>query len=206
MIKSIILTISSFFIFTGVGYSQTNSLGGRIIDNLQQPVENVGCILQSLTDSLFIKNTFSDENGFFGFDELKNGMYTLFLTHMSYEYQEIHINVNNQNSVLERLYTLQPKDNVINEIIVSVKRPLVKQIDNKLVYDASVFRKNKVVSNAFDLLRYMPTIIGIGDNLQLVGASEYTILVDGKPSTLTKEQMIQALKAMPAPLESPILK
>lgn len=198
MIKSIILTISSFYLFIGIGYSQTYCLRGKIIDDFQQPIQNVGCILQSVTDTLSVKNTFSDENGSFGFVELKDGAYILFLTHMSYEYQEILIDINGEDIILEQPYSLQPKDNIINEITIAAKRPLIKQVDNKLVYDASMLRESKVVSNAFDILRHLPNLIGGGDNLQLAGASEFAILIDGKPSTLTKEQIIKTLKSMPA--------
>lgn len=179
-------------------HSQTYSLKGKIVDDFQNPIDYAACVLHSLTDTLFSKSTVSDENGVFEFEGLSNGMYKLFLTHVSYEYMEIPVTINNQDLIIEQPYILEFKDNTLDEFVISVERPLVRVVDNKFVYNTSVIRESKVVSNAFDLLRHIPNMTGVGDNLRLVGTAEYAILIDGKPTVLSKAEIIRALKSMPA--------
>lgn len=187
-----------FVVIASMSNAQTYWLKGRIVDDFQNPVDYTGCMLHSLTDTLFSKSTVSNVNGLFEFEGLSNGVYKLYLTHVSYEHMEIPITINNHNLIIEQPYILEFKDNVLDEFVISVERPLVRVVDNKFVYNTSVIRESKVVSNAFDLLRHIPNITGVGDNLRLVGTNGYAILIDGKPTTLSNAEIISALKSMPA--------
>lgn len=185
-------------LFGEVIYAQSHTLKGSVVDELRRPVTAVSCVLRSSTDSLFVQSTLSDENGDFIFADIGNGAYTLYLNHMSYKLQTISVEINNQDQIFEQPYTLQQQENLIDEVVVTAERPTVKLVDQKLVYDVTVLKDNKIISNAFDLLRHIPNLVGSGDDLKLVGSSNYAILIDGKPSSLTKGQMIQTLKTMSA--------
>lgn len=187
-----------FMVIAGMSNAQTYSLKGRIVDDFQNPVDYTGCMLHSLTDTLFSKSTVSNVNGIFEFEGLSNGVYKLYLTHVSYEHMEIPITINNHDLIIEYPYILEYKNNILDEFVISVERPLVRVVDNKFVYNTSVIKESKVVSNAFDLLRHIPNITGVGDNLRLVGTNGYAILIDGKPTTLSNAEIIRALKSMPA--------
>jgi hypothetical protein len=82
--------------------------------------------------------------------------------------------------------------------VVSGERPIVKSEAGKLIYDAPLLIKNKVVSNAFEALQNVPSITGVGDDLSLIGTSAYTILINGQLTSMSKEQIISMLKSMPA--------
>lgn len=49
----------------GVLNAQTYALKGKIADDFQNPIDQVGCVLQSLTDTLFSQGTVTDANGVF---------------------------------------------------------------------------------------------------------------------------------------------
>lgn len=84
------------------------------------------------------------------------------------------------------------------EVFVKAERPLVKVADGKLQYDIPNLMKSKPVDNAFDILGELPGVGKSGDNISLLGTSETTIIINGRKSSMTPEQLTDMLKATPS--------
>lgn len=84
------------------------------------------------------------------------------------------------------------------EVFVKAERPLVKVADGKLQYDIPNLMKSKPVDNAFDILGELPGVGKNGDNISLLGTSETTIIINGRKSSMTPEQLADMLKATPS--------
>lgn len=84
------------------------------------------------------------------------------------------------------------------EVFVKAERPLVKVADGKLQYDIPNLMKSKPVDNAFDILGELPGVGKSGDNISLLGTSETTIIINGRKSSMTPEQLADMLKATPS--------
>lgn len=84
------------------------------------------------------------------------------------------------------------------EVFVKAERPLVKVADGKLQYDIPNLMKSKPVDNAFDILGELPGVGKSGDNISLLGTSETTIIINGRKSSMTSEQLAEMLKATPS--------
>lgn len=84
------------------------------------------------------------------------------------------------------------------EVFVKAERPLVKVADGKLQYDIPNLMKSKPVDNAFDILGELPGVGKNGDNISLLGTSETTIIINGRKSSMTPEQLTDMLKATPS--------
>ena len=84
------------------------------------------------------------------------------------------------------------------EVFVNAERPLVKVADGKLQYDIPNLMKSKPVDNAFDILGELPGVGKNGDNISLLGTSETTIIINGRKSSMTSEQLADMLKATPS--------
>ena len=84
------------------------------------------------------------------------------------------------------------------EVFVKAERPLVKVADGKLQYDIPNLMKSKPVDNAFDILGELPGVGKNGDNISLLGTSETTIIINGRKSSMTSEQLADMLKATPS--------
>lgn len=54
-----------------------------------------------------------------------------------------------------------------------------------------------MATNAFDALGEIPEIIKNEDELNLVGSQTVNIIINGKLSTMTKDQVISLLKSTP---------
>lgn len=84
------------------------------------------------------------------------------------------------------------------EVFVKAERPLVKVADGKLQYDIPNLLKSKPVNTAFDILGELPGVGKSGDHITLLGTSETTIIINGRKSSMTAEQLADMLKATPS--------
>lgn len=86
----------------------------------------------------------------------------------------------------------------LDELSVVAQRPLVKVEIDKLTYSAKDDPESST-SNVLDLLRKVPMVTVDGeDNIQLKGASNFKIYLNGKPSNMISSNPSQVLKSMPA--------
>ena len=83
------------------------------------------------------------------------------------------------------------------EVMVRGERPVVKAEGAKLVYDLPRMLEGTGVSNAYDALKELPSVVEMQESLAL-GGQPVTVIIDEKVQTLTKEQLYGLLKAMPA--------
>jgi len=178
-------------------YAQSYTLKGIAMNESNQPVEAVTCILRNINDTIWVKTLITDIEGKLEFTGLFSGKYKLYMQHMAYENEEYTVEI--ENSDLEvPPYILRSLSKELDEIVVKGERPIVKAAGGKLIYDVPLLVKNKVVSNAFETLHNVPGIMGVGDDLQLVGSSGFTILINGQQTSLSKDQLIALLKSMPS--------
>lgn len=82
------------------------------------------------------------------------------------------------------------------EVLVRGERPVVKAERGKLVYDMPRMLRELPVNNAYEAIKELPGIISQNDNLTLGGRS-ITIVINGKVSTLDKEQLKTMLESTP---------
>ena len=83
------------------------------------------------------------------------------------------------------------------EVMVKGSRPLVRNDGGKLVFDVQGLIKDKPVDNAFDALKQLPGVTPQNDDISLGGMS-VAIILNGKLTTMTRQQLIALLKTTPA--------
>ena len=83
------------------------------------------------------------------------------------------------------------------EVMVKGERPIVKVKNGELIYNLPQLISNKAVDNIYEAIKVLPGVTEINDALQLSG-HEVTIIIDGKVTTMTAEQVTALLKSMPA--------
>ena len=83
------------------------------------------------------------------------------------------------------------------EVMVTGERPVVKARAGRLEYDLPRIIENKPVDNIYDALKQLPGVAEMNDGLSL-GARGVTIVLDGKVTNMTTEQLYALLKSMPA--------
>ena len=83
------------------------------------------------------------------------------------------------------------------EVMVTGERPIVKAEAGKLVYDLPRLISEKPVSNVYEAIRELPGVTESNGSFQLGGRGVHVVL-DGKVTTLSSEQLATLLKSMPA--------
>lgn len=92
---------------------------------------------------------------------------------------------------LDSLYQTLP------EVMITGERPIVKAAQGKLVYDLPRLIRNLPVDNAYDAVKELPGVIEMNGGLQLAGQG-VTVILDGKVTTLSTEQLYSLLRSIPA--------
>lgn len=82
------------------------------------------------------------------------------------------------------------------EVMIIGERPIVKAEQGKLVYDVPRLVGNLPVDNAYDVVKNLPGIVNMNNSLML-GGQEVTVVINGKVTTLSAEQLDALLKSIP---------
>ena len=190
MNKKVVIILSILFCVVSSLFAQDKGINAKIYDIDNKPISQATVILQS-ADSTFIDATITDSLGVFRFDNMPP-QYKLIIQHLLYETKEIDSKTNDLGII-----HLSEKEYNIDQVVITAKRPLVKVVNGILTYDIEQITQNTAVSNAYEALLRLPGVAEIDGNISLIGAGGITIILDGKPSTMSSNQLIALLKQMP---------
>lgn len=96
--------------------------------------------------------------------------------------------------------TSSPMDSLLltlPEVMVKGEHPIARSELGKLIYDLPRLLENKGVNNAYEALKQLPGVVEMNGGLTL-GAEGVHILIDGKSTTLNREQLYALLRSLPA--------
>lgn len=163
---------------------------GKVVDNQQRPIEAATVVMQT-PDSTFIDAVITDSLGCFAFKE-EPEQYRLIFQHLLYKTQERMGSSSDAGTI-----TLEAQSYALDEVVVQGERPQVKVEKGALVYDAEVLSERTTASNAYESLLRVPGIIEQNEAITLAGAKGVTVVINGKPSSMTAEQLTELLKSTP---------
>lgn len=83
------------------------------------------------------------------------------------------------------------------EVMITGERPIVKASQGKLVYDVPRLIQNLAADNAYDAIKELPGVTEVNGTITLTGQG-VTVVIDGKVSTMSIEQLNTLLKTIPA--------
>ncbi len=170
--------------------SNAQGIKGTLVDKDQQPIEFATIVLQT-TDSTLVNTTYSDSLGHFSFNESLME-FRLIVQHLIYTTYCKEFSTPEVGTI-----QLDLKDHLLTEVVVKGERPLVKVVNGKMTYDMTQLLQNKMASNAYDALLELPGVYEQNEVLNLAGANGVAVILNGKPSTMTPEQLVLLLKNMP---------
>jgi hypothetical protein len=170
---------------------QAQSISGRVVDEENNGIEFATVVLQTM-DSVYVESAYTDESGSFRFNNSIPSFFLL-VQHLLYEPFEKEYTTGEVGTIV-----LQGKDNLLDEVVVEGERPLIEINEGRLAYNMPQLIRNKSVSNAYDALLELPGVREEGEALTLSGAGGVAVILNGKPSTMTYEQLKELLKNTPA--------
>lgn len=196
----IFLPIILIFSIRSFAQNHAASISGRITDGGDQKIIDAATVsLYKSTDSSLVKINITDKQGNFEFQNLAAGKYFLLATsigHLSTYSSTINI-AEGENFSIGSL-KLNNEIKTLKGITLNAKKPFIeRKIDRTIInVDASITNAG---TTALEVLEKSPGVsVDKDGNVSLKGKSGVMIMLDGKPSYLSGDQLSNLLKNMPS--------
>jgi len=176
-------------------YSQDYKISGNILDkSTQQPLIGANVTIVNEQDSLDMKYTVTDANGFFSIPKLKKRLYKLSASFMGYEKMDQKVIVSFKDQTLGNLL-LTPKVEQLQGVTIVGTPPQAVLKGDTTEFNAAAFKVNPD-ANIEDLVTKMPGVSVEEGVVKAQGEEVKKVLVDGKP--FFGDDPSIALKNLPA--------
>lgn len=192
--------IAFTFLLTTISaaFAQKGKVSGNLLDEKKQPMPFANVMLLKAKDSTLAKGALADVNGTFAFEQVADNQYLISVTMVGYQKYlspKFTISAENLEVKLPDIQLLQ-ETKTLQEVTVRTKKPLLEQQADKLVMNV----ENSIVSSgstAMEVLQRAPGVsIDQNDNISLKGKQGVQIYMDGKPTYMSQEQLVNILKNM----------
>ncbi|MEO5788198.1 MAG: outer membrane beta-barrel family protein [Gelidibacter sp.] len=178
---------------TTVGFSQEYSVSGFVHDREQQPIAFAHVIVMKAQDSSIVRGVSSNDKGFFMLDRLASDKYVFKFSFMGYT--DIYKSVLVDQSVEMGTIVLNEASEQLDEINISVKRPTLKKLADRLVFN--IENTALIEGNMFEVLQSTPGILVMDNNIQVKNAKP-TVYINDKKVHLSGEELMQLLQSSSA--------
>lgn len=179
-------------------FAQTVS--GRVTDDVGKGVEFATVTLLRANDSTLVKGEIADAQGDFSFDKVAFGRFFVRVSQLGYAPFSSPVFVLNSETPTLHLRTLplvQATQN-LNEVTVRSTKPFIERQLDKTIVNV----ENSIVSagsNALEVLERSPgVVIDQNDNLSLKGKQGVVVMINGKPSVISNQDLANYLRGLPA--------
>jgi ferric enterobactin receptor len=179
----------------------TSIITGRVVDSATaEPIEYASVALSLQGETRVINGAVADDKGKFTIDHVPEGTYTLTINFLGYNKL-----VKDNIIAVSKYSTVQTGDILLVESKSRIKPVTViaekNIIENKI--DKIVFNVDRDITSqggsATDILTKVPMVsVDVDGNVQLMGNSSILFLIDGKPSTMYGNSLVDVLKSIPA--------
>ncbi|HEV8285356.1 MAG TPA: TonB-dependent receptor [Chitinophagaceae bacterium] len=196
-ILTVFLLILSFVSFA---QSKTGKIKGTVIDGNSKTIESSTITLLRSKDSSVVKMSAADKNGHFEFENISEGKYLVSISAIGHQkgYSETFEITVDKNSVDLKTIELIPQTKDLAGVTVTSKKPLIEQRMDRTIVNVDAAISN-VGATALEVLEKSPGItIDKDGNISLKGKQGVQIYIDGRPSYLSGQDLVNLLKNMNA--------
>lgn len=191
--------LSLFTIFTS-GAQTTNNTGklsGKVLDEKHTDHSYVSVSLLAAKDSVLIKGSVTDDKGNYLFERLPEGQYLLAFNMIGYARVfkgPYLINAAHQTYNVANV-ELVPTSKQLNSVNIVASKPLIERQIDKTVLNV----ENSVLAagnTALEILEKAPGVsVDKDGNVSLRGKAGVTVMIDGKPTYLSSDQLANLLRS-----------
>jgi len=184
--------------------AQTNNSGkvtGNIKDGGQQKIIDAASVsLLKSKDSSLVKVAITDKDGNFVIENVKDGSYLVLATSVGHSktYSKVFTISPDQSVFAVGTLQLVPVNKSLAGVTVTSKKPFIeRKIDRTIVnVDAAI---SNTGTTALEVLEKSPGVTVDKDgNVSLKGKAGVTIMLDGRPTYLTGQDLANLLRTMPS--------
>jgi len=194
------LLMPVLFLFTiSVASAQTGSgkLSGKVLDEKHANLSYASVSLLKAKDSTLIKGSITEENGTYLFADIPDGQYIIAINMIGYAKVlkgPYLLNAEHKAYTIEQVQ-LVPTSKQLNNVNIVSRKPLVERQVDKTVLNI----ENSVLAagnNALEILQKAPGVTVDKDgNISLRGKKGVTVMLDGKLTYMSSEQLANLLRS-----------
>ncbi|MGN7721864.1 TonB-dependent receptor domain-containing protein [Chitinophaga sp. 22620] len=181
--------------------AQINEKGkvtGIVLKTDNKPVEFATVTLLKVKDSSLVKGAISDIEGKYVFEGIAEGQYLVAAANMGMKKSFSKPVKVNGSPVKVSAIVLSEETRSLKEVNVTGKRPFIEQKADKMVVNV----ENSIVAaggTALEVLQQSPGIqVDKDDNISMRGKNGVIIMIDGKPTNMSPQDVALLLKNMPS--------
>ncbi|MFZ9661382.1 MAG: outer membrane beta-barrel protein, partial [Chitinophagaceae bacterium] len=190
MRKSVCLFVVAFF--TMVLLHAQSPVTIRLVDSKNDPISGAVVSLNSLTDSSQKWQRVSDTAGRIHFNIAK-GKYRARIEAYSFLLLEREFNF---NGIKEMIITLERDAKVMKSVVVTARKPLMRQEDDKTIVDPEPVALSS--THAFEVLEKIPGLYVDQDgNVYLNSTSPSAVWINGREQKMSAADIATLLKSLP---------
>jgi hypothetical protein len=194
-------TSTVLFVFLAIAcFGQNRSISGIIKDTRSATLQGAAIRLRSTTDSTFVKMISSDENGGFKFQNLPADMYKLMASYtglQKFESGVLTLDDKHRQVNLPVIFLQSGKQEELKEVTVTSKKPLLEYEVDKTVMNVEAMI-SAASSNTLEVLERTPgVIIDPNGNISLNGKNNVLVLIDGRNTYMSSQDLASYLKSLP---------
>lgn len=171
-----VLKITIFFFFGILTTFSQHKISGKIVDKQNQPLPFANIVLYKIGEEANPNGTVSNNDGIYNFDKIASGKYKLEFSMLGFETQKIAEFDLNEHKTFN--ITLKEESQVLNEVVVKSKRPVIKQTAEKLIVDLE--KSEMINTNLQDVMRKVPGVLVTNNGISIAGNRGVRILINGK--------------------------
>ena len=190
--------VSLFLFFdTNAQTSTGGNLNGNVIDEQKKPLDDVSVALLRAKDSTVLKGSITSNRGAYAFDHLPDGTYLIAFNIIGYHKVikgPFQISPQHQSYTSENI-VLNATSKQLNNVTIVARKPLVDRQVDKTVLNI----ENSILATgntAMDILKKAPGVsVDKDGNISLRGKKGVSIMIDGKLTYLSGEEIANLLNA-----------
>ena len=164
---------------------------GTVIDEQGQPVAYANIALLSPQDSTLITGGVSNESGLFVIPCEQQPVLAR-ISFVGYKTKFVMFDSRNARNI-----RLKPETIMLNGVKVTGERIVSGTENGHLVYNMPMLLQLYPADNAYDALTSIPGVSEMGGTVMFSGRA-VTLIINGKPTTLSADKVVERLKQMPA--------
>jgi len=184
-----------FFLSQAKAQNTNGKISGLLIDDNGKRV-SATIVVKGLTDTTIIKRISSNEKGQFSIENLLTGNYSIAINALGFKTVYEKFELKSYQISVDKTFRMAFETNDLGSISVSGRKPLIERLADKTVMNV----ESSLIATGNTALEVLAKMPGVSVNqngiISVRGKSGVNVLIDGKSTFLSNEQLATRLKSL----------
>lgn len=189
------IILSIFFVSKIRAQDKTGTVSGLLLNEKGIPIDGT-IVLKNANDTTIVRRASTDDKGQFGIYKLAFGNYSVVITAIGFKTIIQNIEIKNSQLSVYKPLKMQAELYDLGSLNISGKKPFIERFSDKTIINV----ENSVVSTGNTALEVLSKVPGVSVNqdgiISVRGKSGVNVLIDGKSTFLSNEQLATRLKSL----------